>query len=67
VAVLLDNYRTGNEFSNLRLIVDKARAVVSFHTVLNVEAIDGSPLARESSVAVAGVGMELPDHASGRY
>jgi hypothetical protein len=48
VAVLLDNYQTGNEFSNLRLIVDKARKVVSFHTVLNVEA-DGRLAARLGS------------------
>ena len=48
VAALLDNYRAGNEFSDLRLIVDQAGKVVPFRTgfdgdrfVLRIDADDG--------------------------
>ena len=35
VAALLDNYRAGNEFADLRLIVDQAGEVVPFRTVFD--------------------------------
>ena len=57
VAALLDNYRAGNEFPNLRLIVDPAGEVVPFRTVfdgdrfaLRIDAEDGEhPSARLGS------------------
>ncbi|QCW02901.1 hypothetical protein [Natrinema pallidum] len=57
VAALLDNYRAGNEFADLRLIVGSAGEVVPFRTVfdgerfafrIDVEA-DGRPFARLGS------------------
>jgi hypothetical protein len=53
-AALLDNYRTGHEFADLRLIVDPAGEVVPFRTVSNGdrfalridENTDGNPSAR---------------------
>ena len=57
VAALLDNYRAGNEFSDLRLIVDQAGEVSPFRTVfdgdrfaLRIDADDGDrPSARLGS------------------
>ncbi|ESS10813.1 MAG: hypothetical protein A07HR60_02834 [uncultured archaeon A07HR60] len=54
VAALLDNYRAGNEFPDLRLIVDSAGEVVPFRTVFDGERFafridvetDGRPSAR---------------------
>jgi len=77
VAALLDNYRDGHEFADLRLIVDQANDVVLFCTVFDGERFafridteaDGRPSARlwESPVAVVGVNVESPDCASARY
>ena len=57
VAALLDNYRAGNEFANLRLIVDSAGEVVPFRTVFDGKrfafrigkSTDGNPSARLGS------------------
>ena len=57
VAALLDNYRAGHEFANLRLIVDPAGEVVPFRTVFDGdrfalridENTDGNPSARLGS------------------
>lgn len=57
VAALLDNYRVGHEFANLRLIVDPVGDVVPFRTVFDGdrfalridESAGGNPLARLGS------------------
>ena len=57
VAALLDNYRAGNEFADLRLIVDSAGEVVPFRTVFDSDRfafhidaeVDGRPSARLGS------------------
>ncbi len=57
VAALLDNYRAGNDFDNLRLVVDPADEIVPFRTVysserfaLRIDADDGGrPSARLGS------------------
>jgi len=57
VAALLDNYRAGHEFSDLRLIVDPAGEVVPFRTVFDGERFalrigiedDGQPSAQLGS------------------
>ncbi len=57
VAALLDNYQAGNEFPDLRLIVDSAGEVVPFRTVFDGErfafridaSADGNPSARLGS------------------
>jgi len=57
VAVLLDNYRAENEFTDLRLIVDPADEIVPFRTVFDCDRFalriddnaDGNPSARLGS------------------
>lgn len=57
VAALLDNYRAGNEFADLRLVVDSAKEVKPFRTVFDGERYalridvddDGCPSARLGS------------------
>jgi hypothetical protein len=73
VAALLDNYRDGAEFSDLRLIVDSAGEVVPFRTIfagarfaLRInESADGNPAARLGSrpwLSWASVWSRLTDH-----
>jgi hypothetical protein len=57
VAALLDNYRAGNDFETLRLVVDQADDIVPFRTIfsgdwftLRIDADDGGrPSARLGS------------------